>query len=627
MPLGQTPLPPTHAGNASVNPKTGIVEYLDITPIPTTRAWDRDVLRTPFIPNAESMFIAYPRRIVIKSTVIEDNVAKNWSGGLHLVSENCAFFGVKVRSNVAGGQAGGVLIDNANVLFYSSVIGDNHAKSQGAAMYIANPGSSVQIFAGSNLTTNRPLESGTDGNILYSQGTVTFGTGSMISWNGSGTEALKMDGQAQLWYVLPAPVDSYGNNPFTCKANGPENCDFEVYESLYVSKQENGEIASLSHIYPPLCEAGYYAEGHMYPNDQLKSTCYRECPISHYCPTGTVTPVLCPKGEFTKSTRMRTEKDCRGCNTGFYSSVNEFDGAVSCFPCPKHFTTPGNKGGANSRSCVCNIGFYAHGSECLPCPYGAVCTDLGVTLENMVVEKRYWRPSSHSLPGPCPYRSTCVGGSVASPAYDQYSNETCKEGLRGAFCTKCVDDNYAFDPRVAACSPRSSSQDLLIAVVALLSTIALLPFCLEGWLARVLKLDRRLKRLQTDRFKWAQRRLRSAKNQLRRVIKKVADPVKLCISFYQVIMQMGTVYRTQVPPAYQDLLSFANRVVDWVRGSLHNAAYHCAAAHILCTDPPPLSTSPPHSPPHHLSPQSHWMCAPHPSPWPCSCLTWTCHSK
>jgi hypothetical protein len=556
MHADQTPILPPHGGNASVKTDS-MKEYLDLAPTPTTTAWEADVLHTPSIPNAETLFAMYPRRVVIKSTLIQGNIAKNWSGGLRLVSEDCALLGVTVRNNVAGKQAGGVLIDNANALFYTSVLVDNEADSHGAAMYVAGQGSVVQIFVLSNITQNL-ARFASDGSILYSEGTVTFGLGSLITWNGSSTTAVE---SGELWYVLPAPPGHYVD-AFECVADGHQKCDSETYGTLYVSVQSS--LVRLSQSYPPRCEAGYYGKVWMDADYQRSEQCYQKCPLSHYCPAGTVTPSKCPAGEFTTSQGMATLADCRGCNTGMYASLG-YQGSVSCFPCPTHFTTPNNKGGADHDSCICTVGFYAYGTECLPCPDGAVCTDLGVTLENMVVKKYFWRPSSRSLPGPCPYRSTCEGGNTTSLESDRYAAEPCKRGLRGAFCTLCVYEDHVFDPRIEDCAPRSSSQDLLILVLIFLFLMTLFPFCLEGWLAGVLDLERRLKWFPTGQMGWLKDELRWVNDKLRRAIKKIADPVKLCISFYQVIMNMGTVYRTQVPPAYQDLLSFANRIVNWVR--------------------------------------------------------------
>lgn len=55
-----------------------------------------------------------------------------------------------------------------------------------------------------------------------------------------------------------------------------------------------------------------------------------------------------------------------------------------------------------------------------------------------------------------------------------------------------------------------------------------------------------------------------ASTQVRRAAKKSVVPLKICISFYQVVTQMASVYRTSEPPPYHKLLSFIESLINWV---------------------------------------------------------------
>jgi hypothetical protein len=577
--------------------------------LPTSEAWGDDVLHRPIITNAlQFMFGDFPQRALIRFSTIQGNKAKSGSGGLHLASESFALLGIKLRNNTAGQTAGGVRIENANALFYSSVIEGNVAESHGAAMYVAGTESVVQILAATNLSRNEARSPGR-GSVFYSEGDVTFGLRSRI--DSAENVTIAKDGiysEGNLWYLSATPFGHYIESPFTCSASGPHGCDFSTYgASPMVLYQQGGHALP----FPALCRAGYVGSD---ASELTEATCNGPCPISHYCPAGTVSPLKCPFGEFTMTTGNSESGNCRSCNTGSYyvEELVEATGSVTCYACPTNFTTPDDKGGSGNASCVCQKEFYEHGSKCIGCPNGGNCTQLGVKLESMVVEPHYWRPSIHSLPGPCPYKSTCEGGSVTSLEYNDSSSETCKAGLRGAFCTMCVYDDQVFDPRTEICTPRQGSTDFLAFVIAVLLLIAILPFCSEGWVAQKLDLESRFKCFQTDRTQRGWHNLRWLKNKIQRAMKKIADPVKLCISFYQVIMQMGTVYRTQVPPAYQDLLSFANRIVDWVRlARCWTALCLGPLSHAIC--PTPTLTDPPRPPSTPALSDS--------------CLTSICHSR
>lgn len=55
------------------------------------------------------------------------------------------------------------------------------------------------------------------------------------------------------------------------------------------------------------CSAGYYCnESSTVPNQY-------HCPMGHFCPQGTGTPVSCPAGTFSNTTRNTKQDDCQQC--------------------------------------------------------------------------------------------------------------------------------------------------------------------------------------------------------------------------------------------------------------------------------------------------------------------------
>jgi hypothetical protein len=69
--------------------------------------------------------------------------------------------------------------------------------------------------------------------------------------------------------------------------------------------------------------------------------------------------------------------------------------------------------------------------ECKTCPPGTVCDKPGTTLENLPLEKGYWRSGTDSfLIEPCMAIDACTGTNSTSSA-------VCRTGHEGALCDNC----------------------------------------------------------------------------------------------------------------------------------------------------------------------------------------------
>ncbi|GBG35192.1 Hypothetical Protein FCC1311_114152, partial [Hondaea fermentalgiana] len=141
---------------------------------------------------------------------------------------------------------------------------------------------------------------------------------------------------------------------------------------------------------------------------------------------------------------------CEECPRGTYVE----DSTVGCVACPNELQT--TLGVATSEEdCVAPRGFYQivalddEGQEevqVLSCSDGAQCEDPGQTLDALVLEPGFWRPSLlSSTVLACPQASACVGGNGTSESDASRRRELslwtspvyCREGHTGPYCSVC----------------------------------------------------------------------------------------------------------------------------------------------------------------------------------------------
>ena len=159
------------------------------------------------------------------------------------------------------------------------------------------------------------------------------------------------------------------------------------------------------------CAAGYYGTDHAH-DDQA---CAEQCPVGHYCPEGTATPIGCPEGYRMPSRGASNLESCIPCAPGQYQQQIA---AASCSNCVAGTYTS-------------HIG----ASACEACPPGGYCSEEGATTAMV------WQPCPAGTFSPESAQSSktaclpCPAG-TSSPAISATSNATCVPCREGAFASR-----------------------------------------------------------------------------------------------------------------------------------------------------------------------------------------------
>ena len=150
--------------------------------------------------------------------------------------------------------------------------------------------------------------------------------------------------------------------------------------------------------------------------------------------------------------------------------------------------------------CICDIGYYGSGKDCLPCMEGAVCENQTLHDQRMVLKTGYWpsfgadnnvthlvecsRKLGRSLPEdtPCNPTGTCDCGiewfkgdkkAVTKPVTVCNTSCLCREGSKDRFCSLCEDGFYKQGIRCYRCPKTNSSAYILVALVLSMVILAL----------------------------------------------------------------------------------------------------------------------------------------------------------
>ena len=138
------------------------------------------------------------------------------------------------------------------------------------------------------------------------------------------------------------------------------------------------------------------------------------------------------------------------------------------------------------RLCICDIGYYGSGKDCLPCMKGASCHEQKLHSQRMIMNVGYW-PSSRGDKNvthlvkcvqklgagfqentPCNPSGTCHCGIVVSgtrPATVCDKSCLCRKGSTDRFCSRCREGYYKQGILCHACPKSESSVYILAALV------------------------------------------------------------------------------------------------------------------------------------------------------------------
>jgi len=135
---------------------------------------------------------------------------------------------------------------------------------------------------------------------------------------------------------------------------------------------------------------------------EIGATVCISCNSGYYSKAQSVNCSSCPAGSYSKSQAA----ECQECEAEHYARE---PAQSACMKCSSEL---GNAytSEAGAAGCVCKVGYFLYGSECVSCPEGTECAQ-GTTLESMVVQKGFYRFDSTSpMTYACPYPANCLGG-------------------------------------------------------------------------------------------------------------------------------------------------------------------------------------------------------------------------
>ncbi|XP_072557730.1 uncharacterized protein [Paramormyrops kingsleyae] len=149
------------------------------------------------------------------------------------------------------------------------------------------------------------------------------------------------------------------------------------------------------------CQQGYFCHGGASspaPESSASFPGNGPCPLGHYCPAGTLTPVACPAGSIRNLTGGSSLESCMPCPPGYY-----------CASEGQH-----SPSGPCSAGFYCPMGYSSVSPEALPCPQGHYCPE-GIAFALPCPAGTYQpNPTSDSC-STCPHRFYCPTAITEDP--------------------------------------------------------------------------------------------------------------------------------------------------------------------------------------------------------------------
>ena len=175
------------------------------------------------------------------------------------------------------------------------------------------------------------------------------------------------------------------------------------------------------------------------------------CPVGHYCPQGTVSPLKCPLGTFNSNTKATNESSCTPCSYGQYCGTEGLgEPSGPCWagffcllgakypnnpnldstggPCPVGHHCPNG----TSYPLGCNAGSYSMVTglaECVACPAGFYCPENATDYSGTPCPTGHYCPQGTAQPNDHP----CDRGSYNNYTQKQ-SNTDCVPCEPGLYC-------------------------------------------------------------------------------------------------------------------------------------------------------------------------------------------------
>ncbi|GMI07273.1 hypothetical protein TrVE_jg10655 [Triparma verrucosa] len=374
------------------------------------------------------------------------------------------------------------------------------------------------------------------------------------------SSSISLDETCSSCYVLDE--HSYTNG--TTGVGSEDGCICHTEDGFH--HDPNYDLASSdSHFAPCVCGPGrYYSAGTL--------SC-EECEIGTYQPDHTLAAT-----------------DCESC---------EDDNAALDFTGLKGAVTV-STGTEKPDGCLCYKHFFDAAHACMACTPGMTCdydsetddaNDYGFTVATLVVEEGYWRPyndSTHVYE--CLHAESC-SGSVNSTTADSFGDALCLEGHTGAYCEVCIQNStheYAKDAKTGECILCDADAHGIAMTVAIVCfTIFVALFCYityrtakavtstanstEGMTKEEKELEAQKKiaeakgkvaemKAKMDAIKAKKDKYMAYVNKARAAYKSARTPLKILVSFSQIVSGLPQTLDMKFPVNFTELLHKINFV-------------------------------------------------------------------
>ena len=301
------------------------------------------------------------------------------------------------------------------------------------------------------------------------------------------------------------------------------------------------------------------------------------CPEYHYCESGSPAPVRCKDGTYGNGTGLKSQEECSPCPEGSWCNsgrsfpcgngtyadapASSRTDRLACKPCDGNHTTR-REGASSSADCICSQGYYrlnVSGSGdgiCDDCPDGSICDDLGTTLETLVAQKDYWRPSTRTHEfKKCDYDTCRVRGHAA--------DELCKSGFTGPYCELCVDNGTYFvgSSEGSHCRDCPEAGMYVVFYLALILAVLSVWWCCVRWSRRRASADRSTRQGPFERVSRAIDVMLAISRNAGSLANDNRTKIKIFWTFYSIVTHIEHTYDATYPEELGKMLSTFSRIL------------------------------------------------------------------
>ncbi|GMH70463.1 hypothetical protein TL16_g05416 [Triparma laevis f. inornata] len=315
-------------------------------------------------------------------------------------------------------------------------------------------------------------------------------------------------------------------------------------------------------------------------------------------------PCVCGPGTYYSAGTLTCEK----CEIGTYQPDHvSITTCESCEDANEALHFPGisgavtiSTGAETPTQCVCYKHYFDAAHVCMACMVGMSCdydsetsdaNDYGFTVENLNIEAGYWRPYNDStFVYECLHPESCVGN-VNSTETESFGGALCMHGHTGAYCDVCIHNathEYAKDAKTGECIRCDADAHGIAMMIAIIGfTIFVAIFCYVTYRTAVnvastasstegmtkeekeLEAERKIAeakgkitemKSKMDAIKAKKEKYMAMVNKARAAYKSARTPLKILVSFSQIVSGLPQTLDMKFPTAFTDILHSINFV-------------------------------------------------------------------